>query len=352
MAAMAPRALRLRTLRRRRHSIHGREGLWGWLFVSPALLILCVFLAIPIGLAVYVSLLKWNGLSSPFSGGATWVGLHNYETLLTKDSLTRLDFATSLRNNFYYVITVVPIQTAVALFLAVVVNQKFLKGKQFFRTAFYFPSITSSIAISLVFIYLFQNQGAVNGVLGWLGIHGPKWFADPRGVIHIIAGWFGVENAPGWAQHSVFSLSIWDWFAGPSVAMCAIMILVIWTTVGTFMLMFLAALQNVSGEIEEASLVDGANPWQRFWFVIVPMLKPTLFLVLTLGVIGTWQVFDQIYVISQGAPEKTTLTPAYLSYQEGFINAKFGTAAAMAFVLFAIIVASTLLQRWITRERD
>ena len=134
--------------------------------------------------------------------------------------------------------------------------------------------------------------------------------------------------------------------------MCAIIVLVIWTSAGGFMLMFLAALQDVSGEIEEAAYIDGANTWQRIRFVILPMLRPTMFLVLTLGLIGTWQVFDQVYVGTQGGPAKTTLTPAYLTYQTSFKEFQWGQGSAIAFLLFALIVVLTLLQRWLLRERD
>lgn len=117
------------------------------------------------------------------------------------------------------------------------------------------------------------------------------------------------------------------------------------------MLLFIAALQNLSGDVTEAAIMDGANGWQRFWQVTLPQLRPTLFTVLTLGLIGCWQVFDQIYTGTQGAPGKTTLTPAYLSYQSSFVNQEWGQGAAIAFILFVIIVVLTLLQRWVLRER-
>jgi multiple sugar transport system permease protein len=332
-----------------RSRIRGREGLWGWLFVSPAMLGLVVFTMLPIVLAALVSLLDWNGTSSPFTGGAKFIGLDNYRELILEDKLARKDFATSLRNNFYYVVGVVPFQTALALFLAVIVNQRWLKGRSFFRTAFFFPSITSSVAIALVFIYLFQTGGAINAVLRLFGIGGPAWFADRRGLLHIVLGGLGVDAPPGWASHEVMGLRVWDWLAGPSVAMCAIMLLVSWTTAGTFMLMFLGGLQNIADEVEEASIIDGATPWERFRYVTLPLLKPTLFLVLTLGLISTWQVFDQIYVMSGGDPAKTTLTPAYLSYRKAFVDSRMGIGAAIAFCLFTIIIVFTLVQRRVLR---
>ena len=134
--------------------------------------------------------------------------------------------------------------------------------------------------------------------------------------------------------------------------MCAIIALVVWTTSGTFMLMFLAALQNIPVELDEAAMIDGATRWQRFRRVTLPQLKPAMFLVITLGLIGTWQVFDQIYVMSKGNPAKTTLTPAYLSYRTAFVDFNYGSGAAISFVLFLIIVVLTLLQRWVMRDKD
>jgi len=134
--------------------------------------------------------------------------------------------------------------------------------------------------------------------------------------------------------------------------MCAIIALVVWTTSGTFMLIFLGALQNLPIELDEASLLDGASRRQHLRYVTLPMLKPTLFLVLTLGLISTWQVFDQIYVMSQGNPAKTTLSPAYLSYRTAFHEFNYGSGAAISFILFLIIIVLTLLQRYVMRDRD
>ncbi|GAA2622579.1 carbohydrate ABC transporter permease [Paractinoplanes durhamensis] len=325
--------------------IRGNERSAGWLFVAPALLLLGLFLVLPILMALWVSLTRWNGQGSPFTAGVPFAGLDNYTGLIADDGLSRTNFMTSIRNNGYYVLFVVPLQTALALGLALIVN----KRRGFFRTAFYFPSVTSSVAISVVFLFMFANGGAINAILSALGVHGPQWFSDPRGVFHLLLG----DSAPAaLADHSVLGLSWWDWISGPSVAMCAIIALVVWTTSGTFMLMFLAALQNLPRQLDEAGMIDGANRWQRFRRITLPQLRPTMFLVVTLGLIGSWQVFDQIYVMSQGNPAKTTLTPAYLSYRTAFRDFDYGSGAAISFVLFLIIVLLTLGQRWATRERN
>ncbi|MFD4949943.1 carbohydrate ABC transporter permease, partial [Streptomyces sp. NPDC058409] len=338
----------------RRAGLRG-EGTWGWLFVSPMVLVLGLFMVLPILMALWVSLLHWDGQSNPFSGQADFVGLDNYRSLLTQDGLDRTLFATSLRNNAYYVLLTVPLQTVLALVLALIVNQKLLRGRGALRTTFFFPSVTSSIAVSTVFLFLFQGSGAVNSMLSWIGIKGPNWFADPRGVLSLILGGLGIvdpERPTGMlADHSTMGLSWFEWLSGPSVAMCTLILLAVWTTSGTFMLIFLAALQNIPRELEESAAMEGVNRRQMLWHVTLPALRPVLFLVLTLGLISTWQVFDQVYVMGQGAPGNTTLTPAFLSYSAGFDNADFGQGSAIAFILLALILILTAFQRWALRER-
>ena len=171
------------------------------------------------------------------------------------------------------------------------------------------------------------------------------WFNDARGLIHIVLDRLGIvdpQTPPGWlADTDVLGLSLWQWIAGPSVAMCALLFLAIWTTSGTFMLFFLAGLQNIPPEVEEAAAVDGAGSWQRFRYVTLPLMRPSIALVVTLAIIGSWQVFDQVFIISQGAPGKTTQTPAYLWYTKSFGDGEFGQGAAVAFVLFVIIIVLT-----------
>ncbi|MDR2997603.1 MAG: sugar ABC transporter permease [Microbacterium sp.] len=335
------------TTDRSRRSLRRGETASGWLFTAPMLIILAVFLVVPVLMALWVSVSDWGGRGSPFAGSVSFVGLKNYGVLLLGGGLAEQDFGMSLKNNAWYVIFVVPLQTALSLFLAVLVNRQILKGRGFFRTAFYFPSVTSSVAITVLFLFLFSTTGAVNAALGWLGINGPNWFNDPSGVLH-----FGATSGPAaLTQNSFLGVSFWDWIGGPSVAMCVYIIMAVFTTSGTFMLLFIAALQNLSGDVQEAAMVDGANGWQRFWKITLPQLRPTLFTVLTLGLIGCWQIFDQIYTGSRGQPAKTTLTPAYQSYKSSFIDQNWGQGAAIAFILFVIIIFFTLLQRSVLRER-
>jgi multiple sugar transport system permease protein len=333
----------------------GREGAWGWLFVSPMVIGLGLFMALPIVMALWVSLLNWNGQSNPFTPDADFVGLDNYRSLLAEDGLARTLLATSLRNNAYYVLLVVPLQTALALTLAIIVNQRMLRGRSMLRTTFYFPSVTSSIAVCTVFLFLFQGSGAVNQLLSYIGVKGPNWFADSRGIIWVLLGALGIIDGekPGGvlAEHTMMGLPWSEWLAGPSVAMCTLIILAVWTTSGTFMLIFLAALQNIPRELEEAAALDGAGRRHVLRHVLLPALRPVMFLVTTLGLIGTWQVFDQVYVLGQGDPANTTLTPAFLSYSYGFDNADFGQGAAISFILLGIVLLMTGIQRWLLRER-
>jgi multiple sugar transport system permease protein len=339
-------------LRRHRTAYRRLEGRAGLLFIAPAVLSLLLFLIGPILMAAWVSLLDWNGQSSPFVGDYEFVGAGNYQDLLASDGLLRNDFMLSLRNTLYFVIFSVTGITVLSFVLALAVNSRVIHGRSFFRLTFYFPSITSSVAIGMIFLFLFAGSGVVNGVLGWFGIEGPRWFNDPTGLLHLMLGWFGVDSSPGWlADTELAGLSLWDWVSGPSVAMCALILLSIWTSSGVFMLFFLVALQDIPVELEEATAIDGAGSWQRFRYLTLPLMRRMIVLVITLALIGSWQVFDQVFLISQGSPVKTTLTPAYLSYVRSFSDGQFGVGAAVAFVLAAIIIVLTMAQRWIGRER-
>ena len=146
-------------------------------------------------------------------------------------------------------------------------------------------------------------------------------------------------------ENEFMGVTFWQWIAGPSVAMFAIILLVTWTTIGTFMLIFLAGLQSIPESVEEAAKVDGASTFQTFWHVIVPLMRPTIFFVVTIGLISTWQVFDQIYATNFGGPQKTTITPAFLIYFQSFRNSEAALAAAIAMLLLVVIMLFTVIQR-------
>jgi multiple sugar transport system permease protein len=247
------------------------EALTGYAFLAPALLIFLVFLFLPIFFAIYISFTDWNGITPLNQPNAyNFIGLENYNKLLFQQGISQRDFYTALKNTVYFVLGVVPTQTILALLLAVVVNQKWLRAKGAFRTAFYFPSITSSVVISLIFMWMFTRGGIVN---------------DSNGLIHNFLGLFGItRNTVGdWASTRVASLTLWDWISGPSVTMFTIMVLNTWTTIGTMMVIFLAALQNIPAHVYEAASVDGATGFQALRRITIPLLRPTTFFVVTLG---------------------------------------------------------------------
>jgi multiple sugar transport system permease protein len=332
------------------------EALTGYAFMTPAMLVLIVFLIVPLIAAVYFSLTNWNGVR-PLNTANPYeiVGLRNYQNLLISGRRVQ-DFYVAMKNTLYYVIGVVPTQTVIALVLAVILNQKWLKGRGFFRTAFYFPSITSSVVISLIFIFLFTKGGPVNGMLQAIfpNFTPVTWLDNADGVLHNILGLIGINRSTigAWGSTEFLNITLWDWLSGPSVTMLMIMLLAIWTTIGTMMVIYLAALQNIPSQVFEASQVDGASTWQTFRYITLPLLRPTTFFIVTLGLIGTFQVFDQVYVVSKGAPQDTTLTMAYLVYRNAFNTQapSMGLASATAIVLFIIIFIFTLLQRRITGD--
>ncbi len=331
-----------------------QEMIAGYALVTPALIILAIFLIVPILFTLWMSVRQWSGLNPPTD--STFIGLRYYQDLLWNDTLRRTDFFTALRNTTYYTLGVVPVQTMLALVLAAIANQRLLKFKGFFRTSFYFPSITSSVAISLIFFWIYQTGGLLNQTIRSVipGYSNVSWMNDPNGLIHNFLSLFGVtiRTAPSWVTDSnILGLSLWQWISGPSVTLLAIMILNIWTTAGTFMIIFLAGMQDIPRPVYEAAAVDGATAWQTFWKITVPLLAPTIFFVVTLGLIGSYQVFDQIWVMTAGGPAGTTTSLAYLIYRDGFNDQSMGLASATSVLLFIIIFAVTLLQRRIVRER-
>ncbi len=310
--------------KRSRDPLAAEDAIAGWLFILPAVIVVGTFIFWPILQVFWLSFHEWSVITPE----RPWVGLGNYRELFSDD-----DFQLALRNTLWFSLGVVPTQTALGLILAVLANQK-IRGRTFFRTAFYFPSISSSVVISIIFLWLYSQRGLINLVLHQLGFPTPRppWLSNPKGVLEMALNGIGIDN-----------VSIW--LAGPSVALLSIMMMNIWTTMGTMMVVFLAGLQDIPPDVYEAASMDGASRRRQFFDITVPMLRPVTFFVLTLGFIGTFQVFDQIFVMTSGGPAKSTITLGYLIYQEGFSNFAMGYAAAIAVVLFAMIMAIFLIQR-------
>lgn len=327
------------------------DAIAGLTLVSPAVIIFVIFLIVPLLMALYFSFTDWSGtrpLDQP--DAYQFIGFDNYERWVL-DGRRVDDFYRAVRNTVYYVVGVVPIQTIFALVLAVIVNQKWLRAKGFFRTAFYFPSITSSIVVSFIFLFMFSTGGPINAILNAIipNYEAVAWTTNNEGLFHLFIGNFGItEDTVGmWAQTEIFDIELWDWIAGPSVALSTIMALAIWTTVGTLMVVYLAALQGIPSSVYEAAEIDGASGMDTFRFITMPLLAPTTFFVITVGLIGTFQVFDQIYVLQNDQTARTTTSVAYLVYSTAFegTSPNLAEASAIAIVLFFIIFIATILQR-------
>ena len=285
------------------------KGMVGYLFLLPALVSLLVFLIGPIFYAFYISFFNFSFLDPQ---NAKFVGLINYLNLF-KDP----EFLRALWNTSLYTIVVVPIQTAIALFLALIVNN--IRGKTFFRVVYYLPTVTSTVAVSVIFMFIFAPDGFLNKFLAHFGVHGPNYFNSP------------------------------------SFALPAIMAMAIWSSVGQFMIIYLAGLQDIPEDIYEAAELDGAKGWRLLWHITIPLLRRTTFLNVVMSMIGTFQVFDQVYVISggNGGPLNSTLSVVLDIFNKGFKTMQMGYASAMAFVLFAIILLLTLIQNYfLGREED
>jgi len=308
------------------------EALSAYFFISPYLVITLIFSVGVILFAIYISFNQFNLFTTP-----EWVGLDNYVKAFSSQKFIR-----SLANVFWYVLIVVPTQTALALALATLLNAR-VKGSQVFRTLFYAPSVTSSVVISLIFWWLYLKTGYLNYFLSqvWAAFGGEwqavEWLNNPNGIFQLVAKEFG-GNIPS----SLYLLR------GPSVTWLALMFQNIFTTAPTFMILFLAALQDIPPSLYEAASLDGASKSQQFWRITVPMLRPSILLIVVLGTIGAFQIFDQVKIMTAGGPLDTTAVPVYLIYTEALGVGgppRMGFAAAMAFILAAIIFVFTFIQR-------
>jgi multiple sugar transport system permease protein len=287
-----------------------REAGQGYLFMSPTLFVLLLFIIGPIFYAIFLSLHKVQLLGN---ASFDFVGLDNF-TKIIDDTRAKI----ALWNTFKYVIIVVPIQTFLALVLAASLNAG-MKGEKFFRIVYFLPTLTSSAVLTLIFMWMYNQNGLINQVLEWFGLQGYNWLGDP------------------------------------SVALNAIMIMNIWSTAPFFMVIYLAALQGIPDSLYEAADLDGANAIQKFFYVTIPNLRPVTSFVVIMGIIGTFQLFDQSYIFSAGSggPNNSTLTVVLLVYQYAFKNlGTMGYAAALAFALAIVILIATFIQRKFSKEES
>jgi multiple sugar transport system permease protein len=273
-----------------------REAGWGYGFVSLPMAVFGLFFLYPFAYGFYISFYNWGIFGK--TGGASWA---NYHALWADPT-----FHTALKNIGEYTVAVVPLEMTLGLSTALIVHAG-IRGRKFFRAAFYFPSLASSAAITTIAIYILNADGLLNKILG---TH-RSWFGDPGTAIWSIVG----LNA--------------------------------WTTSGTIMLMYLAALQSIPTDVYEAAALDNTSGWRTFWKITFPLLRPAHFLVLVLFGIGALKLFDQAWIVSggQGGPDYATYTPVLYIYLKAFHSAQFGLAAAAGVVFFLIIFVLTFVAR-------
>jgi multiple sugar transport system permease protein len=292
MAVIPARRARMSPMRR-------REALAGLAFVLPWVLSLLVFTAYPVISAFYLSFTEYNIVQAP-----RWTGLDNYRTMFTTDPA----FWTSVRNSAYYALISVPLGLAGSLLLAVILNLR-ARGIGVYRTIFYLPALAPPVAGTIIFILMFDpDAGLINAVLGGLGLPAPGWLTDPA-----------------WSKPALIILSLWGLGAGA--------------------LIFLAGLKEIPQTLLEAAAIDGAGPWQRFRAVTLPLLTPVILFNLVMGIIGSFQVFTQAFVIggTTGEPLESTLVFMVHIYRNAFRYFSMGYASALSVVLFLAVLAVTLL---------
>ena len=284
----------------------GHEGRWALLFLAPTLLGLAVLSAGPILATLAISLTKWDLLTAP-----QFVGLDNFAALVSDDR-----FLKAMRNTVFYTVVSVPLGMAIALGLAMALNQT-IRGIAFIRTAYFLPVVTSTIAIALVWQWIYSSDaGLLNQAIGLFGIPSQRWLSDPVLVMP-----------------SIVAMSIWQ-------------------GLGINVIIFLAGLQAIPTELLDAASVDGAGRWARTRHITLPLLTPSIFFTGILSLIGSFQVFDQIYVLARPKPTEATITIVYFIYENGFKFFKMGYATAASWILFIIVAALTAVyfrsqDRWV-----
>lgn len=280
----------------------GEETFSAYLYLLPSLLVFGAFVFFPLVFSFYASLTRWNLPYKP-----TFTGLENYRYLFT-DEIGARDFFLAIRNSFYYALGV-PLNMVISLLVALFLNQR-LRGVGIFRTAFFLPTITSTVAISVVWMWIYHpaDYGLANTILLELGLSPLRWLRDP------------------------------------ALAMPGLIVMGIWHGMGYNIIIFLAGLQNIPHHLYEAAEIDGAGIWAQFRKVTWPLLGPTTFYIVVIGVINSLKAFAQMDVMTQGGPLGATTTITYFLYQEAFERFTMGRASAVACVLFALLLLLTVIQ--------
>ncbi len=277
----------------------GRHGPTALLFLSPTLIVFSVFVLFPVLFSFFLSFQKWN----MFSAEQSFVGLENYSRILGS-----AEFWMVLKNTLVYTVGTVPLNMALALATAYVLNRK-IAGKRFVRTMLFAPVVMSSVAAAVI----------------W------RWVYEPRfGLLNYCLGWFGIAPI--------------NWLNDPTAAMFALIVMGVWKTFGVNMVLFSAGLQGIPDHYYEAAEIDGAGWWAKFWRITIPLLSPTTFFILVMSIIGSFQVFDAVYVLTSGGPLGSTKVLVFYLYEHAFKFFEMGYASAVAYLMFAIIFTVTMLQ--------
>ncbi|MBV8656368.1 MAG: sugar ABC transporter permease [Burkholderiales bacterium] len=264
-----------------------KSTLTAYLFLAPAILLLLVFSFWPVGFGTVVAFTDYNLIETPH-----WVGLQNFRDILADDL-----FIDSLKNSALYLL-VVPVIQIVAMVLAVLVNNK-LPGIKFYRAAYYLPVVTTVSVVGIIWNFMYTEDGALNGVLRWL---------------HLI-------NAPV------------GFLSDDRIALFAVMFVTVWRGVGWYMVLYLAGLQAIPQDIYEAATLDGANLWQKFWRITVPLLMPTILLCSVMSVLAAVKAFEEVQIMTQGGPMESTFTSLFYAYQFGIKSLAYGRALAASLVV-------------------
>ena len=286
-----------------------RNTLIAYSFLAPNFLGFILFTLVPVIFSIGLSFMNWGGGAT-----ITWAGLDNFRFIFKDFSFTKSNLGISLRNTMYYTLATVPLTIACSLGLAMVLN-KAVKGARFFRTVFFFPYVASLVAICVCWNFLLMKTGPVNQILAA----------------------FGVTIGKSWTSSR--DLAIW-----------AIIIVGVWRSAGYYMVMYLAGLQGVPGELYEAATVDGANGWQRFWKITMPMLTPTTFFVSIMMVISCFKIYDVVAIMTQGGPGRSTKMLVSYIFELSFgaegvaTSAQYGVASAVSMVLLIIVLVVTTIQ--------
>jgi len=278
----------------------GKDNLSAFLFLFPTLIVFCTFILFPVIFSFYLSFQKWNS----FSWSGSFIGLDNYIRMFSDE-----EFLLVLKNTFIYTVGTVPLNMIVSLLIAYGLNKK-LVGKKLLRTLFFTPVVVSPVAAALIWRWLYDpNFGLVNYALG------------------------------------IFDLDAVNWLNDPSAAMFALIGMGVWKTFGVNMVLFAAGLNAIPESYYEAATIDGANAWSKFWHITVPLLSPTTFFIMVMSMIGSFQVFDIVYVLTSGGPLNSTKVLSFYIYEYAFkFSGEMGYASAASYLMFAILFAFTMIQ--------